>query len=180
MSNKNLITQEESTELTLRKATDIINRTNKILKNSKKELVANLDVTIIDGKMWQKETVEDKMTWDEAMEYAKNLRLGGYDDWRLPIVDEFRSVISGCGGINIKAEKADDDIGDIVYKNEINEFYHNCLEKKGFKSESDDWYWSSTTYSNNTLKAWIVYFNYGYTYNYTKDYHIGSVRCMRG
>lgn len=30
----------------------------------------------------------DKMTYNEAVEYCKNLRLGGYSDWRLPTLEE--------------------------------------------------------------------------------------------
>ena len=29
------------------------------------------------------------MTWFDAVKYAKNLRIGGFDDWRLPTVEEF-------------------------------------------------------------------------------------------
>ncbi len=40
-------------------------------------------VTIPDG---------GKMTWEEAVEYCENLTLGGYDDWRLPTVEELFSI----------------------------------------------------------------------------------------
>ena len=32
---------------------------------------------------------DNVMTWFEAMNYAKNLRIGGFSDWRLPSADEF-------------------------------------------------------------------------------------------
>ncbi len=60
MKKQNTLITQESTEVVLRKATNIINRTNKILKNSKRELVANPDVMMINGLMWQKETVEER------------------------------------------------------------------------------------------------------------------------
>ncbi|MDQ7046626.1 MAG: DUF1566 domain-containing protein [Sulfurovum sp.] len=93
MKKQNTLITQESTEVVLRKATNIINRTNKILKNSKRELVTHPDVMMINGLMWQKETVEEKMNWNDAMEYAKNLRLGGYDDWRLPTIEEFEKLV---------------------------------------------------------------------------------------
>jgi len=43
--------------------------------------------------IWQAR-VAGKMEWDEAMEYAKNLRDDGYCDWRLPTVKELVDLIS--------------------------------------------------------------------------------------
>jgi len=40
------------------------------------------------GKMWQVEVSNTFTSLDAAMEYASNLKEGGYDDWRLPTVDE--------------------------------------------------------------------------------------------
>ncbi len=53
MPKENALITQESTEVVLRKATNIMNVTNKILKNSKKSLVANPDVMMINGLMWQ-------------------------------------------------------------------------------------------------------------------------------
>jgi len=72
--------------------------TKKLLEGNSKELTTHKDITIIGDLMWSKES-EDMMTWDDAMEYAKNLRLGGYDDWRLPTIEELKEVVSFCGGI---------------------------------------------------------------------------------
>jgi len=172
MSNKNLITQEESTKQTLRKATDIINRTNKILKNSKKELVANPDVMIIDGKMWQKETVEEEMYWDKAMEYAKNLRLGGYDDWRLPTIEELKDVVRSCGGIPIRRE---DNMG---RRPQTDKFYEN-LEKLNFSVSMFDHYLSSTIgIAVDTDSHLIMDFYSAYCCDYA-FYVSGQVRCLR-
>ncbi|MGR5543079.1 DUF1566 domain-containing protein, partial [Vibrio campbellii] len=38
-------------------------------------------------------TVADKMTYDQAMVYAANLRLGGYVDWRVPSIKELYSLM---------------------------------------------------------------------------------------
>jgi formylglycine-generating enzyme required for sulfatase activity len=35
------------------------------------------------------------MTWDEAIQYAQNLRLGGFSDWRLPTRAELRELGEG-------------------------------------------------------------------------------------
>lgn len=44
------------------------------------------------GLMWQQLPLDELFTWQEAKEYAENLTLGGYSDWRLPSVEEAWSV----------------------------------------------------------------------------------------
>jgi hypothetical protein len=53
--------------------------------------VDNGDGTITDTKrriMWQKGDNGKEVTFEEAQDYCKALRLGGYADWRLPNPDE--------------------------------------------------------------------------------------------
>jgi len=109
------------------------------------------------------------------MEYAKNLRLGGYDDWRLPTIDELKEVISSCGGI--PTIYVDDDLESIVDKNINNNNYQDCYQEKGFSS---DYYWSSTSNKNNSDNAWLVHFYSGNVGSYRKyvNYYY-FVRCVR-
>ena len=173
MPKENALITQQSTEVVLRKATNIMNITNKILKNSKKALVANPDVMMINGLMWQKETVEERMNWYDAMEYAKNLRLGGYDDWRLPTIEEFREVIKNCGGIHSRINNKNCD--EIMHENMYNNHYQDFYKSNGFYYFS---YWSSTTSVSRTSIAWFVYFIYGNTnWNYKSSSHY--VRCVR-
>jgi len=44
------------------------------------------------GLMWRKETAEGIMSWDEAMDYAKNMNFAGFTDWRLPSKKELDSI----------------------------------------------------------------------------------------
>lgn len=94
MKKQNTLITQESTEVVLRKATNIINRTNKILKNSKRELVANPEIVVIDGLMYQNQPFTETYSWEEAKEYAKNCKLGGYYDWRLPTIEELKKIIN--------------------------------------------------------------------------------------
>jgi hypothetical protein len=53
--------------------------------------VDNGDGTVTDikrGIMWQKSDNGKEVTFEEAREYCRTLRLGGYTDWRLPKADE--------------------------------------------------------------------------------------------
>lgn len=42
-------------------------------------------------QMIQKEP-SDYMTWNDSMQYAKDLDLGGFNDWRLPTMEELRGI----------------------------------------------------------------------------------------
>lgn len=42
-------------------------------------------------KMIQKES-SGYMTWNDSMQYAKDLDLGGFNDWRLPTMEELRGI----------------------------------------------------------------------------------------
>ncbi len=57
--------------------------------------VDNGDGTVTDqvtGLMWQK-TDGGEMTWERAQEYARELTLGGHQDWRLPASMELFSIL---------------------------------------------------------------------------------------
>ena len=58
--------------------------------------IDNNDGTISDlatGLMWQKEDSKKGMAWKDALEYAENLNLNGYNDWRLPNAKELQSIV---------------------------------------------------------------------------------------
>jgi len=46
------------------------------------------------GLMWTRKDSGDNndLNWHEATEYCRNLRLGGYSDWRLPTIDELQAI----------------------------------------------------------------------------------------
>jgi len=59
--------------------------------------VDNGDGTVTDTRrkiMWQKSDNGNEVTFAEAQEYCKTLRLGGYDDWRLPKADEADTAVA--------------------------------------------------------------------------------------
>lgn len=45
------------------------------------------------GLMWMKTDSQKAMTWQEALAYAENLVLAGYDDWRLPNAKELQFIV---------------------------------------------------------------------------------------
>ena len=46
------------------------------------------------GSMWQMERTKSMKSIEDARQYAGSLKLGGYDDWRLPTVFELYDLIN--------------------------------------------------------------------------------------
>ncbi len=128
-------------------------------KNSK-ERVTRFEITPLTvydkwtKLLWQRKTGKKNLSWREAKRYCKNLKMAGHSDWVLPHIDELMSIVD---------------------KNS----YSPTIDKKAFPhTDVNDYYWSSTTAVEDRSKAWLLFFDYGYTYNYYKDDKKGSVRCL--
>ncbi|HHH37682.1 MAG TPA: DUF1566 domain-containing protein [Epsilonproteobacteria bacterium] len=104
------------------------------------------------GLIWQKSGSKKKMNWTSAKAYCSDLSLDGFDDWRLPMMEE------------------------LYYLGDVSKYNPAIDEKFDVKN---DWYWSSTEFKNDSSSAWNVDFNYGYDgwYNKTYEYY---VLCVRG
>jgi len=58
--------------------------------------IDNEDGTVTDlatGLMWQKADSSTELDWKDSLEYAENLELAGYSDWRLPNAKELQSIV---------------------------------------------------------------------------------------
>ncbi len=106
----------------------------------------NGDGTIIDnvtGLTWMKDMGEKK-SFDDAFQYAENLELGGYKDWRVPTIKELYSLIQFTG--KVKGAKAFDFFIDTDY------FEHPLGEIEKGEREIDAQTWSSTEYVGRTMR----------------------------
>ena len=45
------------------------------------------------GLMWESKDNGKDVTWKNAAKYCRDLRLGGYSDWRLATIDELQSLV---------------------------------------------------------------------------------------
>jgi hypothetical protein len=116
------------------------------------------DGTVTDtdtGLMWQQDTAPSYIySWQNALTYCEDLSLAGYNDWRLPNINELQSLV---------------DYGRCFPA--INTTYF-----PNAAPSSNSYYWSSTTSAG--LAAWIVDFYTGWVYNPYKTYshYVRAVR----
>jgi hypothetical protein len=116
----------------------------------------NGTVTDIETKlMWQQTAVDEMTPYYATSYYCPGLSLAGYKDWRLPTLDELKTLV------------------DLITQRlpTINHMY--------FPNTVSSFYWSSTTYAPNTNYAWGVHFLYGVNTIYLKS-NPCYVRAVRG
>jgi hypothetical protein len=63
---------------------------------NEKEIMAEIEKRhFVTGKYWS-DASREKMSLNDAKLYCENLKEGGFDDWRLPNIDELRSLVKNC------------------------------------------------------------------------------------
>jgi hypothetical protein len=108
------------------------------------------------GLEWQCKS-PGEMNWHEAIKYAESLSLAGNDDWRLPAISELETLLDRS----------------VLYKR-LRPIMREEIPFRDILS-----YWSSTTFKDHTINAWIIMFDGGYVLSYHKN-NLYFVRSVRG
>ena len=101
--------------------------------------------------MWQDDAVGAAATWEVGVQRCEELTLASYDDWRLPTINELRSIINRTK----------------TYPSIVDGFIYTDIS-----------YWSSTIYVNWKDYAWYAAFNKNKVGGLQKSTQI-HVRCVR-
>ena len=83
------------------------------------------DVVILNGLMYQNHKITKICNWNDAQEYARALRLGGFEDWRLPTRNELNQIS------NIKMYGKFDDNWKIWIKRNFEKSVKEDKQKRG-------------------------------------------------
>jgi len=123
-----------------------------------------------DGKI----TADDKLSYDEAQAYAKQLTLGGHSDWRVPTIKELYSLILFDGqdpsGLNGAGDYSLLPFIDIGY------FDFNAGDMAAGERLIDSQYISSTKYVSTTMKGDETVFGVNFIDGRIKGYGLQSPR----
>ncbi len=141
----------------------------------------------VSGLMWQSENGEAGLAYQAALDYCENLVYGGHDDWRVPNIDELRSLVLGCdksatGGVcNVSVSvdcleytcRVDDDCKGCSNGG-------SCFWPGNLGGSCDNDYWSSSVVEDAEETAWMIGF-YSAAINSNPKTTSGNmnVRCVR-
>lgn len=104
--------------------------------------------------LWQDndDSKSKKVNFEEAEEFCKNVKIGSYEDFRLPTLSELHSLV------------------------DYNKYKPAIMD--GFKGVSNEVYLTQTLFTNDSGSVWAINFKNGKTDIIAKNY-TRRVRCVK-
>ncbi len=155
-SNDEEIEQLKAEIEALKSEIDTLRNPPKPKENTVENFIIHDNGTVTDtktGLMWKQQHEPEKLNWNNAMKHAKQSNFVGYSDWRLPTIDELKSL--------------------------IDERFKPTINTIAFPNTPDSYFWSSSLDASASGNAWIVSFSGGYAGRLNKNYGY-YVRLVRG
>jgi hypothetical protein len=113
------------------------------------------------GQNWDGSTCQGDAatyTWNKAMSVTNNFSYAGYNDWRLPKVQELKTLVYCSGGQPTEWNEA---INTIEYDGCLVNYDSPTVIQDVFPNTPATWEWSSTPNDTDTNRAWAVNFGKG-------------------
>ncbi len=110
----------------------------------KNNFVDNNNGTVSDkatGLVWQQSDSLKSLNWQQALQYAQESTLGGFNDWRLPNAKELQSIVDYTRSPETSNSAAIDPI-----------FHTSSIKNEGGEKDYP-YYWSSTTHLDGPVQA---------------------------
>lgn len=99
-----------------------------------------------------------KIIWKEAEWYCNNIKEDGYTDWRLPTIDELRSMVENCPDTVTGGACSISETNGKLTQNDYNKVTCNGCKGGHVKLKGRGWYWSSSK-KTGTDHYWVISFN---------------------
>ena len=106
------------------------------------------------GLMWQRHISKKIFTLETAKLYAAGLRLGGYEDWRVPTKTELESIVDRAK-------------------------FNPAIDVEAFPNTPSVYFWTVSPLANHGNYAWMVDFSYSGDSSYNVVSASYRVRCVR-
>lgn len=141
----------------------------------------------VDGNMWSSLGYV-RMDWHKAASYCNNLTECGYSDWRMPTIDELRTLIQNCPQTESGGEcQVSEKNGKLSTNDWYPEGSCSCDKKDDsyyskLEDNSGTLLWSSSVRSDIPNAAWLILVGNAMIHSESKDvsaYGFTSVRCVR-
>ena len=138
------------------------------------------------GLMWSEKAYYN-MSWEMAVDYCDELYKGGFSNWRVPDIDELRTLVKNCPENETGGECPISEAGGVLSQLYVTE----CMGcgYGGFSKLGDsDILWSSSNVDEDSDYAWYISFSsaeisvaYKYEENCEELYNtcVVTVRCVR-
>lgn len=136
--------------------------------------VDNGDGTVTDvntGLMWaQKDSCSDTgqcMDWNHVREYIAKLRIGGYDDWRIPTIEQYKTIYNPSFSVKGCLDKKEGKMANLHFS-------------PIFARGGAGWYWSSDEVGHDNMR--VFFFATGKVYklpitiDFNRDAGVRAVR----
>ncbi len=136
------------------------------------QYVDNCDGTITDtknGLMWKRcseglsgvnceEGEVEKYKWDDAVKRFKDVKYANYKDWRLPTIDELKTLVYCSSGVKDKDKGTCNDNSE-----------QPTINQQAFPNTLSSWYWSRSPDADSSYHAWTVGFVNGFSGSGSSD-----------